>query len=110
MEFYSINPYNGKQVGQYTGHTSIELENILDKSAEAFKTWSREPLSYRTGLIQKAGEVLRENVEEYAQMITSEMGKPISDSRACLLSTPDAADDMKCLHLCVPYAFTTHST
>jgi succinate-semialdehyde dehydrogenase/glutarate-semialdehyde dehydrogenase len=95
MEFYSINPYNGKQVGQYTGHTSIELENILDKSAEAFKIWSREPLSYRTGLIQKAGEVIRENLEEYAQMITSEMGKPISESRA---------EVNKCAWVCDYYA------
>ncbi len=82
MEFYSINPFNGEQVGQYTALTSDELDTLLDKSAEAFKTWSREPLSYRTGLIKKAADILRENVEEYAQMITSEMGKPISESRA----------------------------
>ena len=82
MEFHSVNPYNGEKVGHYTALTSTELDNKLDKSAEAFKTWSRQPLSYRTELIQKAGQVLRDNVEEYAQMITSEMGKPISESRA----------------------------
>jgi succinate-semialdehyde dehydrogenase/glutarate-semialdehyde dehydrogenase len=95
MEFHSINPYNGEQVGQYTALTSIELENILDKSAEVFKTWSREPLSVRTGLIKKAAEVLRENVEDYAQMITSEMGKPISESRA---------EVNKCAWVCDYYA------
>ena len=95
MEFHSINPYNGQQVGQYTALTSTELENILDKSAEAFKTWSRQPLSYRTELIQKAGEILRENVEEYAQMITAEMGKPISESRA---------EVNKCAWVCDYYA------
>lgn len=95
MEFQSTNPYNGEQVGQYTAHTSTELENILDKSGEAFKTWSQQPLSYRTELIQKAGKVLRDNLEEYAQMITSEMGKPISESRA---------EINKCAWVCDYYA------
>ena len=95
MEFLSINPYNGEQVGQYTALTSNELEKSLDKSAEAFKTWSREPLSYRAGLIKKAGDVLRKNVEEYAQMITSEMGKPIAESRA---------EVNKCAWVCDYYA------
>ena len=95
MEFYSINPYNGKQVGHYNSLSPSELENILNNSAEAFKIWSHEPLSYRTGLIKKAGEILRENIEEYAQMITSEMGKPISESRA---------EVNKCAWVCDYYA------
>ncbi len=95
MEFHSINPYNGDQVGHYTAHTSDETDKILENSAEAFKTWSGEPLSYRTGLIKKAGEILRKNVEDYAQMITSEMGKPITESRA---------EVNKCAWVCDYYA------
>lgn len=82
MEFKSINPYNNQEVGSYKAQTSVEVETILDTSAEAFKTWSIQPISYRVELLKKAGQVLRENVEEYAQMITAEMGKPISESRA----------------------------
>ncbi|MEB2782312.1 NAD-dependent succinate-semialdehyde dehydrogenase [Algoriphagus sp. C2-6-M1] len=95
MEFQSINPYNNKEVGRYTALTSEETDKILDKSAEAFKTWSHESLSHRTGLLQNAGQVLRENVEDYAQMITAEMGKPISESRA---------EINKCAWLCDFYA------
>ncbi|WP_029033512.1 NAD-dependent succinate-semialdehyde dehydrogenase [Salinimicrobium terrae] len=100
MEFQSINPYNGEQVGSYTEHTSEQLERILNKSGEAFKTWSREPLDYRTELIQKAGQVLRDNVEEYARMITIEMGKPISESRA---------EVNKCAWVCDYYAENAES-
>lgn len=82
MKFHSVNPYNGEKVGQYTAHTSDEIDNILNKSREAFTTWSRESVSRRTDLIKKAGQVLRDNLEEYAHMITSEMGKPIAESRA----------------------------
>lgn len=95
MEFYSINPYNGEQVGQYKAHTSVELDTLLDKSAEAFKTWRREPISYRAGLMKRAAEILRDNVEEYAQIITAEMGKPITESRA---------EVNKCAWVCDYYA------
>ncbi len=54
MEFYSVNPYNGKQVGKYTAQSSEETKKVLDQSGEVFKDWSKQPLSYRTELLQKA--------------------------------------------------------
>lgn len=100
MEFHSINPYNGEQVGSYTAHTPEKLETILNKAGDAFKPWSREPLTHRTELIKKAGQVLRDNVEEYAQMITLEMGKPISESKA---------EINKCAWVCDYYAENAES-
>ncbi len=82
MEFKSINPYNGQQVGQYTAQTSEETKIILQKAQNVFESWRHMPLNERSRLMVKAGEVLRAGVEEYATMITHEMGKPISESRA----------------------------
>lgn len=95
MKFYSVNPYNGERVGEYQALSGNELDEKLNKSAEVFKTWRQQPLSHRTALIKKAGQVLRENVEDYAQMITSEMGKPITESRA---------EVNKCAWVCDYYA------
>jgi succinate-semialdehyde dehydrogenase / glutarate-semialdehyde dehydrogenase len=95
MEFKSINPYNEKTVGQYTAHTEKETEAILNKSHAAFKSWRLVPLSERTKLLKKAGQVLRDNVEEYAKMITLEMGKPIPESRG---------EVNKCAWVCDYYA------
>jgi len=95
MEFQSINPYTGKTVGTYTALTSAELDQKLDLSAKAFESWRQKPIAYRAGLIKKAGQVLRDNVEEYAQMITAEMGKPISESRS---------EVNKCAWVCDYYA------
>lgn len=100
MEFHSINPYNGKQVGKYTALTSDELDKKLEKSQEAFKSWSKRPLSFRTDLIKKVGQLLRDHTEEYAQMITAEMGKPISESRA---------EINKCAWVCDYYAENAES-
>ena len=73
MQFKSINPYNNEVVGEYTGLTSEELNGKLELSNKAFQSWKKVPLAQRTKLMEKAGQVLRDNVEEYAKMITLEM-------------------------------------
>lgn len=82
MEFKSVNPYDGKQVGSYASLSEGELTEKLNRSLTAFRSWREVPLAERCQLIKKAGQVLRDNVEEYAKMITLEMGKPISESRS----------------------------
>ena len=82
MKFQSINPYNGNKVAEYTALTSNELDQKLDNSAKAFKDWKKQPIAYRAELIKKAGQVLRENVDEYAEVITLEMGKPITEAKS----------------------------
>lgn len=81
MEFKSINPFNGEEVGSYTGLTVDELEAKLADSNKTFGAWRNVSIEERAALMVKAGEVLRSNREEYALMITLEMGKPITESR-----------------------------
>ncbi|PQJ81168.1 NAD-dependent succinate-semialdehyde dehydrogenase [Polaribacter glomeratus] len=95
MEFKSINPYNNQQVGNYTALTEVELDKKLSKSQKAFTTWRNVPIAERCALIKKAGQILRNHVEEYAKMITLEMGKPIAESRA---------EVNKCAWVCDYYA------
>ncbi|MBP9153012.1 MAG: NAD-dependent succinate-semialdehyde dehydrogenase [Flavobacteriales bacterium] len=82
MIFKSINPFDGKEIGTYTALSETELDNKLALSQTAFSSWKKVPLSKRCEMMKKAGQVLRDNVEEYAMMITLEMGKPISESRS----------------------------
>lgn len=95
MIFKSVNPYNNAELASYEALTKEELNAKLDNAQTAFKSWSKVALSERIELIRKAGAVLRENVEEYAKMITLEMGKPISESRA---------EVNKCAWVCDYYA------
>ena len=82
MEFKSINPYNNKEVGTYVSLTKVELDEKLDRAHAAFLSWKKVPLEERVELMKKAGQVLRDNVDRYAEMITLEMGKPIKQSQA----------------------------
>ncbi len=95
MEFKSINPYNGAEVGIYKALSQEALVEKLKRSQEAFESWRDVPLVERCDLIKKAGQVLRDNFEEYAKMITLEMGKPISESRS---------EVNKCAWVCDYYA------
>ncbi len=79
--FTSVNPYNGEIIGQYTEQSLEEIQVILNNSQSAFSAWRNVPIEERARLMKKAGQVLRDNSEEYAKMISQEMGKPISESR-----------------------------
>ncbi len=95
MEIKSINPYNGKVLNTYTELSDKQLVQKLEKSSKAFEKWRKVPLKERASLMKNAGQVLRDNVEEYAKMITLEMGKPIKESRA---------EVNKCAWVCDYYA------
>lgn len=95
MEFKSINPYNGEEVASFTGISDAALDEKLETSAKAYKSWKKVELEERCRLMRKAGEILRENTEKYAKMITLEMGKPISESRG---------EITKCAWVCDYYA------
>lgn len=95
MKFQSKNPYDGTHIAEYTSLTSEELNQKLKDSSQAFKHWRKTPLSERTRLLKRVAQILRSNVEEYAKVITSEMGKPIAESRA---------EIEKCAWVCEYYA------
>ena len=95
MEFKSINPFNGEQVGLYKTFNNTELNLKLQQSKSAFVSWRKIPLVERTNLMLKASQVLKDNREEYAKMITLEMGKPISEARG---------EIDKCAWVCTYYA------
>jgi len=95
MLFKSINPHNGKEVGQFTALSETELTTKLERSSEVFASWRNVSLEERSRLMMNAAQVLREGVEEYAKMITLEMGKPIKEARAEVL---------KCALVCVYYS------
>ncbi|MDA0972466.1 MAG: NAD-dependent succinate-semialdehyde dehydrogenase [Bacteroidetes bacterium] len=98
MEFKSIDPYNAKVVGTYQTLTEVQVEHALSAADHAFLDWRKVPLNERCLMIERAGEVLLEHIEDCARMITLEMGKPITESRA---------EIKKCATVCAYYA--THA-
>jgi len=89
------NPATGETVTTYDEDAREDVEAALERSQSAFEEWRARPLREREQLLSAAGDVLRENVEEYAETMTREMGKPISQSRS---------EVEKCAWVCEHYA------
>lgn len=82
MSFAVINPATGEKVTEIPVWDSQQLEAGLAAVAQASPAWRATPMVERCALMRKAAEVLRENKDKYASIITLEMGKLINDARA----------------------------
>jgi succinate-semialdehyde dehydrogenase/glutarate-semialdehyde dehydrogenase len=98
MKIKSINPYT-EEVNWTCDSFSIgECRTQIEKSRAAFSGWSSLPVEKRAKCFTRVAEVLRQNTEIYAGIITTEMGKPIRQSRS---------EVQKCARLCDYYAENT---
>ena len=78
----SINPYTGEELKVYKNHTKKEVSEIIDKADKRFYSWRETSFSERKKLMLAAASELKKNKKEYAETITLEMGKPISQAIA----------------------------
>ena len=90
-----IDPTTNEGIESYEEHSSSDVEEMLGAAATAFETWRQRPLADRERLLAAAAEVLRENADEYAETMTREMGKPITQAEA---------EVEKCALVCDHYA------
>lgn len=91
----SINPYSGKIIETYKTHTKKEVDDLLKKAHQRFNDWKNVSFEERKKLMQNAANDLKTNKQEYAELITLEMGKPISQA---------IAEVEKCAWVCQYYA------
>ena len=85
MLIKSINPYDNSLIKEYKNHTNDEVQKIIDNSNSEFLLWKTHSFDYRKDIILKIAEKLKLDADSHAKMITLEMGKPISESKAEIL-------------------------
>ncbi|NUM63232.1 MAG: aldehyde dehydrogenase family protein, partial [Ignavibacteriaceae bacterium] len=73
----SINPANLQLIKTYHSMLPSEVNNIIDLTADAFEKWKETSFGHRSNLMMKAAQVLKAKREEYSELMTLEMGKPI---------------------------------
>ncbi|PBJ07169.1 aldehyde dehydrogenase family protein [Pseudomonas sp. ACN5] len=91
----SINPTTGEQIGQYPFESDSALQAALARATTGFRAWRSKPVEQRAQLLINLGQALRNNAEAMANMITLEMGKPMTQARG---------EIEKCAQLCEWYA------
>jgi len=95
VAFESINPADGKPFKVVDAFSSAELEAVLQEAARAAPGWRERGFPERCALLRQAAVVLRDHAEDFARMMTLEMGKPIGEARA---------EIEKCAWVCEYYA------
>lgn len=80
--FVTTNPADGSSREIIAALDAAGLEAALAQAAAAAPRWREQPLEVRCMLMRRAAAVLRERSEEFARLMTLEMGKPIGESRA----------------------------
>ncbi|MFC7045995.1 NAD-dependent succinate-semialdehyde dehydrogenase [Halobacteriaceae archaeon GCM10025711] len=90
-----VNPATGEQIETYEEHTPADVDATLERAEDAFDDWQHRPVREREELLAEAGAVLRENKREYAELMTREMGKPVTQA---------VSEVEKCAWACDHYA------
>ncbi|KAL6821522.1 Aldehyde/histidinol dehydrogenase [Trichoderma camerunense] len=81
-EYQSFNPATGKHLKTFSELTDEEVRSALSVAHDCFTNhWRSTPIAERARLINGVARLLQERSEEFAQLITLEVGKLIAESR-----------------------------
>ena len=81
MSYQTVNPYNGQVVEMFQEYSDEQLETALASALTCFEIWRLKSFAERALVAQRAASIMRERVDQFAGLITLEMGKLIEQAR-----------------------------
>ena len=75
------NPATGESVGHVPRMGEAETQRAIAAAERAFALWKQQTAEARARLLQRWFELMMENQEDLALIMTSEQGKPLAESR-----------------------------
>ncbi|MEV5315284.1 MULTISPECIES: NADP-dependent succinic semialdehyde dehydrogenase [unclassified Streptomyces] len=82
MPIATVNPANGETVKTYEAMGEEEIERRLQLAEATFRTYRTTDFAERARLMHRAADLLDEDQQDIARVITTEMGKPVRQARA----------------------------
>lgn len=76
----SYNPATANEIGRVKKFSDEEVKIAIDKSRAAFETWKETSFKKRADFVMRAREVILENLDDIALLISNEAGKPIAEA------------------------------
>ena len=86
------NPSTGAVIRELPDDGSAEVARKHDRARRAQPGWAARPYEERAGAIRRFRDLLARRRDDLARTLTSEMGKPITQSRNELDATPGRID------------------
>ena len=75
------NPATGEVLATLQSANSDDAVAALDAAVKVQKDWARTPARERSEILRRAYELVTERTEEFAALMTLEMGKPLAEAR-----------------------------
>src|ERR1700758_436565 len=75
------NPATGEIIGKVPKLSGAETRHAIEAANEAFKSWSARTAKERANVLRKWFDLMMENQEDLARLMTLEQGKPLTESR-----------------------------
>ncbi|MFF5982557.1 NADP-dependent succinic semialdehyde dehydrogenase [Streptomyces olindensis] len=82
MPIATVNPANGETLKTYEAMGEEEIERRLQLAEATFRTYRTTTFAERARLLHRAADLLEEDQQDIARVLTTEMGKPIQQARA----------------------------
>jgi succinate-semialdehyde dehydrogenase / glutarate-semialdehyde dehydrogenase len=95
MGIASINPTIGTLLQQFEPFSPEMVQAKIEGAAQAFQTYRHTPFTQRSSWLRQAATLLKAEQQQFAQLMTLEMGKPITQA---------IAEVQKCALVCEYYA------
>ncbi len=78
----TINPFTEEHIKTYPHMSDAEAMAVVEASHTAFLDWRLKSLEERAEVIAAIGAEMRKSKEDFAQLMTDEVGKLLKDSRS----------------------------
>jgi succinate-semialdehyde dehydrogenase/glutarate-semialdehyde dehydrogenase len=78
--YATVNPYTGKTEKEFPFLETDAIDGVVEQAHAAFGDWRRRSVEERAAVVGRAAELMRERQDEFAALITREMGKRIQEA------------------------------
>src|SRR5262244_2270777 len=90
--YENLNPADTRDViGVFQRSDKRDVDDAVIAARQAFERWRLVPAPRRAEIIYRAGAILLERKEEYARLMTREMGKVLKEARGDVQEAVDTA-------------------
>lgn len=79
-QFAVYNPYNGELLAEVPDMGASETKKAIQAAAKAFKSWRKKSAYGRAKILRKWYELQLQHVQDLAQLLTLEQGKPLAEA------------------------------
>ncbi len=81
-DIQTINPATGELLEEFAFQSDREIEAVLARAENTFRSWRNTPLEKRSSLLAALAKALHVNKDQLARTMTLEMGKIIAEAEA----------------------------